>query len=35
LAVLKDMKANQFLDRRIRCRHLTVSALSDLPWGGQ
>jgi len=35
LAVLKDKTANQFLDRRIRCRHLTVSALSDLPWGGQ
>lgn len=35
LAVLKDKEANEFLDRRIRCRHLTVSALSDLPWGGQ
>jgi len=35
LTVLKDSEANEFLDRRIRCRHLTVSALSDLPWGGQ
>lgn len=35
LAVLKDKEANEFLDLRIRCRHLTVSALSDLPWGGQ
>ena len=34
LAVLKDAAANEFLDRRIRCRHLTVSALRDLPWGG-
>ncbi len=35
LAVLKDKEANEFLDLRIRCRHLTVSALSDLPWGDQ
>lgn len=35
LAVLKKKEANEFLDRRIRCRHLTVSALSDLPWEGQ
>ena len=35
LAVLKEKEANEFLDRRIRCRHLTVSALSDLPWSGQ
>jgi hypothetical protein len=35
LAVLKDKEANEFLDRRIRCRHLTVPALSDLQWGGQ
>ncbi len=33
LAVLKDKEANEFLNRRIRCRHLTVSALRDLPWG--
>jgi hypothetical protein len=33
LAILKDERSNQFLDRRIRCRHLTVSALTDLPWG--
>jgi hypothetical protein len=32
LAVLRESEANEFLDRRIRCRHLTVSALSELPW---
>ena len=32
LAVLHDPAASKFLDRRIRCRHLTVSALGDLPW---
>lgn len=35
LAVLKSKEANEFLDRRIRCRHLTVSSLSDLPWRDQ
>jgi hypothetical protein len=35
LAVLKNPNSNSFLDRRIRCRHLTVPALSDLPWGKQ
>jgi hypothetical protein len=35
LAVLKEQRANEFLDQRIRCRHLTVSSLSDLPWGDQ
>ncbi len=32
LCVLKDERTNSWLDRRICCRHLTVSALSDLPY---
>jgi len=29
---LKQQKTNDWLDQRIRCRHLTVSSLIDLPW---
>lgn len=32
LAVLRDNRTNCWLDERIRCRHLTVGALRDLPW---
>lgn len=32
LAVLQDDRTNRWLDERIRCRHLTVGALRDLPW---
>ena len=32
LNVLQHDKTNQWLDLRIRCRHLTVSALNSLPW---
>ena len=31
---LRHTKTTEWLDRRIRCRHLTVSALADLPWMG-
>lgn len=29
---LKTAKVNEFLDRRIRCRHLTVGAVSEIPF---
>lgn len=32
LARLKTERTNRWLDKRIRCRHLTVSAVKDLPW---
>ncbi|MEA2600244.1 MAG: hypothetical protein QOF89_1236 [Acidobacteriota bacterium] len=32
LAVLQDDRTNRWLDERIRCRHLTVGVLHDLPW---
>jgi len=32
LAVLKDKRSTDWLDQRIRCRHLTVGALGELPW---
>jgi hypothetical protein len=32
LQVLRSPKTNEWLNQRIRCRHLTVSALRDLPW---
>lgn len=32
LAVLRDERTNRWLDERIRCRHLTVGVLRDLPW---
>lgn len=30
--VLKSPETNRWLDKRIRCRHLTVQSLKDLPW---
>lgn len=35
LGFLKTDETNSWLNERIRCRHLTVSALSDLPWREQ
>ncbi len=32
LHVLKSPETNSWLDERIRCRHLTVQALKELPW---
>lgn len=32
MEMLKLDSTNQFLDARIRCRHLTVAAIRDLPW---
>jgi hypothetical protein len=32
LARLKDARTTRWLDSRIRCRHLTVSAVKELPW---
>lgn len=30
--LLKENHINEFLNNRIRCRHLTVSAISEIPW---
>lgn len=32
LKVLKSPQTDRWLDKRIRCRHLTVGALRDVPW---
>jgi N-6 DNA Methylase len=32
LAILRDDTTSEILDKRIRCRHLTVQALGELPW---
>ena len=32
MALLESTSAKQWLDERIRCRHLTVRALSEMPW---
>jgi hypothetical protein len=32
LRVLKSRKTDQWLNNRIRCRHLTVRSLNELPW---
>jgi len=32
LKVLKSPQTDRWLDKRIRCRHLTVGALKDVPW---
>lgn len=32
MKLLKDSRTDQWLNDHIRCRHLTVSALSTLPW---
>jgi hypothetical protein len=34
LQVLQNRKTNDWLNERIRCRHLTVPALQELPFGG-
>ena len=35
LRVLKRPETTQWLNQRIRCRHLTVSSLAELPWWGE
>ncbi|MCK9709477.1 hypothetical protein [Pseudomonas syringae] len=32
LKLLEEKYINEFLNSRIRCRHLTVSAISEIPW---
>lgn len=32
VSVLKSPETDRWFDRRIRCRHLTVQSLKDLPW---
>ncbi len=32
LSVLRNADTNEWLNRRIRCRHLTVGAVQDVPW---
>jgi len=32
LSVLESQATKEYLDRRIRCRHLTVSSIEDIPW---
>lgn len=32
LKLLKSARTNEWLNRRIRCRHLTVASLKELPW---
>jgi len=32
LHVLSSQSTKEFLDKRIRCRHLTVSSVADIPW---
>jgi hypothetical protein len=32
LKVLKSPQTDRWLDKRIRCRHLTIYALKDVPW---
>jgi hypothetical protein len=34
LNVLKADESSEWMNQRIRCRHLTVGALGDLPWKG-
>jgi hypothetical protein len=35
MRLLEEQKTSELLNIRIRCRHLTVSALGDLPWRGK
>ena len=35
LDVLRSEQSTNFLNQRIRCRHLTVSSLKELPWLGK
>lgn len=32
ISILRSKKTNDWLNERIRCRHLTVTALRELPW---
>lgn len=32
LKILRHPQTNEFLNNRIRCRHLTVGAVKDIPW---
>ncbi|QXE86375.1 N-6 DNA methylase [Geomonas nitrogeniifigens] len=32
LSILKDQRTTHWLNERIKCRHLTVSSISNLPW---
>jgi hypothetical protein len=34
MTILEAPRTNEWLNARIRCRHLTVEALSSVPWGG-
>jgi hypothetical protein len=34
LKVLKRTSSSKWMNKRIRCRHLTVSSVRDLPWRG-
>jgi hypothetical protein len=34
LTVLDDARTNEWMNSRIRCRHLTVASLRDIPWIG-
>jgi len=35
MRILADERTRSWLEQRIRCRHLTVAALQDLPWWGK
>lgn len=35
LTLLRQEQTSEWLDRAMRCRHLTVSSLSRLPWGSE
>jgi hypothetical protein len=35
MKLLRNPSTNELLNRRIRCRHLTVAAVADLAWGGE
>jgi len=32
IKILKDNKTSAWLDKRIRCRHLSVASISEIPW---
>ena len=32
LEILKDERTNKWINEAIRCRHLTIKSLADLPW---
>ncbi len=32
LTILKDERTNKWINEAIRCRHLTIKSLADLPW---